>query len=350
MSASVEKARNAILAATRGPKPFRTLRGHTKLVQSVAFFHNGRWVVTGSEDKSLKIWDVQKGTLVGQLEGHEDTVWSISTSPDDRRIVSGGCDNKIIIWDVESRQAVFDPLVKHTDWVKSVCFSPDGKRFASCSGDTSVVVWDTETGTVLATFDGHRSDVSTVAFSPDGIKLASASADRTIRVWHADTAELLLELNDQAHVRFVVWSPDGQQLVSASEDHTVKFWQVSNGDQIGEPWTGHGMDWINGLSISSDASFLAIATSFDKSVRLWSTKTRKQIGQSYLHATGAYCLALSPDQELLASGDFDGRVYLWSIKDTIELHVEQGKEKEELEAEQRQYLASAVSVLFPRYT
>ncbi|OAX34914.1 WD40 repeat-like protein [Rhizopogon vinicolor AM-OR11-026] len=334
---SVDAARNA---RQKGPKPSRILRGHTDCVWSVAFFHHGRWVITGSGDGTLKIWEVQDGTCIGEpFEGHEGIVASISISPDDRRIVTGGQDERIIIWDVGSRQKVLEPPVKHTDWANAVCLSPDGKRFAS-AGDKRVIVWDAETGTELATFAGHRKEVLTVAFSPDGLKLSSGSADHTIRVWHANNAELLLEINaHQDWVKMVVWSPDGQQLVSSSADLTVKFWDACNGDQIGQPCTGH-TSRIDSVALAPDASFIATA-SLDGTARLWSTKTRQQIGPSFPHAYGAYCVAISPDGKLLVCGDMDRYASIWSIEGTLELHEEQENEKEELEAEQRQYLARA---------
>ena len=342
MSTAVDAARKAGLTANK-EKPSRILRGHTHPVRSVAFSHDGRWVISGSADKTLKIWDIQDGTHVGEsFEGHERDVFSVCISPDDRRIVSGGLDERIIVWDVESRQKVFGPLEKHTNWVNSVCFSPDGKRFVS-AGDTRIVIWDAETGKELATLDGHRRDALTAVFSPDGLKLASGSADGTIRIWHADNAELLLVINaHQDWVMAVVWSRDSQQLVSSSGDLTVKFWYASNGNQIGQPCTGHTRR-IDGLAIPQSDAFIATA-SLDGTVRLWSIKTRQQIGPSLPHTYGAYCVAISPDGKLLACGDMDKCVSLWTIEGTLELHNDQEKEKEDLEAEQRRYLAGVVSI------
>ncbi|KAG0698960.1 hypothetical protein DFH29DRAFT_1081516 [Suillus ampliporus] len=279
-------------------KPTQMMQGHTDIVRASAFFKDGRRVVTGSNDETLRIWDVEKGELVGgPFKGHKGSVLSVAVSPDDRRIASGGKDRTIIIWDVESKQMVLGPLVKQRGAVWSVCFSPDGKRLASGSRDQTVVVWDAETGVVLATLQGHRDWVSSVAFSPDGLKLASGSFG-TIQVWRTDNAELLLEINAHQHlVRSVVWSPDGQQLVSASRDKTINFWNSSNGDQIGQPCTGH-TEYIISLAISSDGSFIATASD-DKTVRLWSTETHQHIGEPLDHTNLVFCVTISPNGELL---------------------------------------------------
>ncbi|KAG2753707.1 WD40 repeat-like protein [Suillus brevipes Sb2] len=315
------------------PAPTRMMQSHNDSLLAVAFFKDGRRVVTASHDKTLRISDMQKGSLVGgPFEGHKDYVRSVTVSPDDRRIASGGDDKAIIIWDVETKQMVFDPLEKHTGWVLSVCFSPDGKRLASGSHDKTVVVWDAETGGVLATLDSHNNSVWSVAFSPDGLKLASGSADHSIRIWRSDSAELLLEINAHQHwVRSVVWSPDSKQLVSASFDKTVRFWSSDNGDQIGQSCTGHT---YHSLAISSDGSFIATASD-DKTLRLWSTKTHKLIGQVLEHAALVRCsIALSPNGELLVSGDGEGKVLLCSLKNILEQHNAEEEISEDEESQQ----------------
>ncbi|KAG2346441.1 WD40 repeat-like protein [Suillus weaverae] len=311
------------------PAPTQAVRQRKNKVWAVAFFKDGRRVVTGSHDKTLRILDVRqtREMVGGPFKGHTDRVRSVAISPDDRRIASGGDDAVIIIWDTESKQMILNPLVKHTEKVNSVCFSPDGKRVASGSHDSTVVVWDAETGAVLATLDSqHRRKtvhVWSVSFSPDGLKLASGSSDHTIRVWRTVNAEYLLKINaGQWSVRSVVWSPDGNQLVSGSSDNTAKFWNSSNGEKIGQPCIGHTR-WITCLAISSDNSFIATASD-DSTVRLWCTKTHKQIGHALEHAKKVHSVAISPNAELLVSGADDGNLQLWSVRDILE----QGKPEE----------------------
>ncbi|KAG1813686.1 WD40-repeat-containing domain protein [Suillus subaureus] len=315
------------------PAPTQMMRSHTDSLLAVSFFKDGRRVVSASHDKTLRICDMQRRSLVGgPFEGHKDYVRSIAVSPDDRRIASSGDDKVVIIWDVESERMIFDPLEKHTGWVLSVCFSPDGKRLASGSHDKTVVIWDAETGGVLATLDRHNNSVWSVAFSPDGLKLASGSADHSIRIWRSDNAELLLEIDAHQHwVRSVVWSPDSHQLVSASFDKTVKFWSSDTGAQIGQPCTS---DTYHSLAISSNGSFIATASD-DSTLRLWCTKTHKLMGQVLEHAALVRCVAISPNGELLVSGDGEGKVLLCSIKNILEQHNAEEGILEDEEAQQR---------------
>jgi WD40 repeat protein len=339
-------AKKAYLTMRRRWAPAQTLRsqpvqmwameGHTDFVMAAAFFKDSRRVITGSWDHTLRVWDVQTGKLVGEpFEGHKEGVRSVAISPDDRRIASGGKDNTIIVWDADSKKMVFDPLVKHTAEVWSVCFSPDGKRLASGSGDCTVVVWDAKTGAVLATLHGHRHTVHSVTFSPDGLELASASSDHTIRVWRTSNATLRLAIDTYDSVRSVVWSPDSQQLISASVyDERIKFWNSSNGVPIGRPSTGH-TDYINSLAISFHDSFIATASD-DTTVRLWDIKAHQQIGQALQHTTRVRCVVISPNGELLVSGD-GKRVLLWSIKDTEQGEAE-GRIKDDEETQHQQLL------------
>ncbi|KAG1725679.1 WD40-repeat-containing domain protein [Suillus lakei] len=325
------------------PAPTRAMQQRKNKVWAVAFFKDGRRVVTGSHDKTLRILNVQTGEMVGgPFIGHTDQVRSVAVSPNNRRIASGGGDATVIIWDVKSKQIIFNPLVKHTEKVNSVCFSPDGKEVASGSHDSTIVVWNADNGAVLATLDSqyHRQTVHvwSVSFSPDGLKLASGSSDHFIRVWRAVNAECLLKINaGQWSIRSVVWSPDGHQLVSGSFDNTAKFWNSSNGEEIGQPCIGHTR-WITCLAISSDNSFIATASD-DSTVRLWCTKTHKQIGHVLEHTKKVHSVAISPDAELLVSGADDGNLQLWTVGDILEQRKMEETPPEDEEEQEQHFLS-----------
>ena len=164
-------------------------------VSRAPFSPDGKRVVSGSEDKTICIWDAQTGhPVLEPLEGHTGSVWSVAFSPDGKRVVSGSSDNTICIWDAQTGHPVLEPLEGHTDWVRSVAFSPDGKRVVSGSSDNTICIWDAQTGhPVLEPLEDHTDGVLSVAFSPDGKRVISGSSDKTICTLDAQAGHPVLE-------------------------------------------------------------------------------------------------------------------------------------------------------------
>jgi WD40 repeat protein len=128
----------ATSAAVRKP-----LIGHTKAVRSVAYSLDGQYIISGSEDRTIRIWDASTGAAVGKpLVGHTLGVNSVAYSPDGQHIISGSYDTTIRIWDVKTGAAVGKPLKGHSGPVSTVAYSPDGQHIISASMDGTIRVWD----------------------------------------------------------------------------------------------------------------------------------------------------------------------------------------------------------------
>jgi hypothetical protein len=122
-------------------KPIRTFRGYTYSVHSVAFSPNGKYIISGNGDNTLKLWDVNRGNCIRTFRGHTGWVWTVAFSPDGRYIVSGSSDNTIKLWDVNTGECI-RTFRGHTDFVYSVAFSPDGRYIIS--GSVDIKLWKVE--------------------------------------------------------------------------------------------------------------------------------------------------------------------------------------------------------------
>lgn len=208
----------------------RTFQGHSNRVTSVAFSPDGKILASVSDDHTVKLWDINTNYCLHTLQGHIGRIWSVDFSTDGRTLASACHDQTIKLWDIETGRCLIT-LQGHKDWVWSVAFSPDGSTLASGGGDQTVKLWDITTGHCIRTLEGHTNCVCSVAFSPDGRMLASTGGDQTVKLWDTSTGCCIQTL--QEHNKWI-WSVafhlDGQTVASGSEDETIKLWNVSTGE------------------------------------------------------------------------------------------------------------------------
>ncbi|KAF5335257.1 hypothetical protein D9758_017379 [Tetrapyrgos nigripes] len=293
------------------------LQGHTGSVFSVAYSPDGKHVVSGSSDQTVRIWDTETGKQVGEpFQGHTDYVWSVAYSPDGKHVVSGSSDQTVRIWDTETGKQVGEPLQGHTRSVQSVAYSPDGKHVVSGSSDQTVRIWDTETGKQVGEpLQGHTRSVWSVAYSPDGKHVVSGSSDQKVRIWDTETGEQVGEplQGHTDYVRSVAYSPDGKHVVSGSSDQTVRIWDTETGKQVGEPLQGH-THYVRSVAYSPDGKHV-VSGSSDQTVRIWDTETGKQVGEPLQGHTGyVQSVAYSPDGKHVVSGSPERTVRIWNTQ------------------------------------
>ncbi|GCA74180.1 protein TolB [Microcystis aeruginosa NIES-2520] len=299
------------------------LEGHDFWVNSVNFSLDGKTLVSGSWDNTIKLWNVETGQEIRTLKGHDGLVFSVNFSPDGKTLVSGSWDKTIKLWNVETGQEI-RTLKGHGGTVKSVNFSPDGKTLVSGSGDNTIKLWNVETGTEIRTLTGHNGPVNSVNFSPNGKTLVSGSWDKTIKLWNVETGQEIRTLKGHDHwVTSVNFSPDGKTLVSGSEDKTIKLWNVETGTEI-RTLTGHN-SLVNSVNFSPNGKTL-VSGSNDKTIKLWDVETGKEILTLKGHDNAVWSVNFSPDGKTLVSGSYDNTIKLWNVETGKLWNVETGQE------------------------
>ena len=282
----------------------RVIDGHTGPVTAVAVSPDGTRIVSGSEDRTVRVWNLADGGLERTLEGHTDSVVAVAISPDGTRVVSGGRDGTVRVWNLADGR-LERTLEGYVVW--SVAVSPDGTRIVSGSWRT-VQVWNFADGRLERTLEGHSLAVTTVAASPDGKRVVSGSSDRTVRVWNL--ADGRLERTLEGHTGLVVAvavSPDGTRVFSGGGDRTVRVWSLADG-RLERTLKGHTV-WS--VAVYPDGT--RIVSGGPDEERFWNRMNWRLERTLKGHTYSVAAMAVSPDGSRVVSGDADGTVRVWNL-------------------------------------
>ncbi|WP_044188257.1 TIR domain-containing protein, partial [Hyalangium minutum] len=284
------------------------LQGHAGFVAACGWSPDGKRVVSGADDSTVKVWDAGSGECLLTLSGHAGFVTACGWSPDGKRVVSGASDRTVKVWDAGSGQCLLT-LSGHAGFVNACEWSPDGKRVVSGADDSTVKVWDAGSGECLLTLSGHAGFVTACGWSPDGKRVVSGAYDRTVKVWDAGSGQCLLTLSGHAGgVTACGWSPDGKRVVSGADDSTVKVWDAGSGECL-LTLSGHA-GFVNACGWSPDGKRV-VSGAYDRTVKVWDAGSGECLLTLSGHAGSVIACGWSPDGKRVVSGADDSTVKVW---------------------------------------
>jgi WD40 repeat protein/serine/threonine protein kinase len=307
---------------------FFPLEGHTEPVRSVAFSRDGQQIATGSWDKTARVWDANTGRHLITLNGHKEAIYSVAFSSDGERIVTGSQDQTAKVWDANSGKELF-PLGGHSNRVWAVAFSTNGQRIVTGSWDQTAKIWDAATGKELTTLTGHSGAVFSVAFSPEGQRIVTGSQDHSATVWDAATGADLLTLRGHSAAIFSVgYSRDGTRITTGSDDQTARLWDAASGAEL-RIFKGHGsrigsvalspdgqriVTGGGAVRYSPDGQYVEPAIGDDQTAKVWDATGNREVLTLKAHDAAVSAVVFSPDGRLVLSGAYDGMVRVWDAR------------------------------------
>ena len=291
-------------------QPFQQLpvnpQGHARETWSLAFSPDGRLLASGSDDETIRLWNVADGTEQRVLLGHKATVTEVAFSPDGTTLASASLDGTIRIWRVDDGHCITTLQGSETRY-HSLAYSPDGKLLAY--GGYGTTIWDIDAGRQVAKFiEEDQRRVNRLAFSPDGRTLAVASSSSRVTFLDPRNGRVVRVLKHSDQVWALDFSPDGDILVTGDKLGNLSLWNVANGKRIIEHRAHAG--YVRDISFTRDGLTLA-SCGEDQLVRLWHAGTGDILCTLRGHAASVFTLAFSPEDNLLASGSYDGAIRFW---------------------------------------
>jgi WD40 repeat protein/uncharacterized caspase-like protein len=329
--------------------------GHAEYVRSVAFSPDGKLFASGSNDNTVKIWDVASRRELRTLNGHTDHVLAIRFSGDGSLLASLGYDKTVRVWDVMSGEqrvtinvenGAFNAIAFASDgktvltangtdsggggdhlirfWdlagkvsrtldpgevMSAIAISADGKTLAMGSLSGTVKLWDLSANKERASFTGHTDEVQAIAFSSDGKTLASGAKDETARLWDLASGTPRV-LKHRAIVNAVAFSPDGKTLATACWDNAVHLWDVTKGVET-RSLRGH-KEIVWDVAFAPDGQTIASSSS-DKSLKMWDAASGAERLTFAGHVDFVDAAVLTNKGKTLVSHDSLDAVRVWDL-------------------------------------
>jgi U3 small nucleolar RNA-associated protein 12 len=252
-----------------------------------AFLPGDKIVIVGTKEGNIELYDIAASSLLDKIPAHEGAIWTLQVHPDGKSVVTGSADKTVKFWNFQivdeeipgtkrttnKLKLVQSRILKVNDDVLSVCFSPDSRLLAVSTLDNTVKVFFVDSLKLFLNLYGHKLPVLNMSISSDSKLIATCSADKNIRIWGLDFGDChkalfghddsIMQISFIAHP---VQHDEKHIMFSASKDKIIKTWDADKFEQIQKLKGHHGEIWAMALSRTGD---FIVSASHDKSIRIW---------------------------------------------------------------------------------
>ncbi|KAG2130298.1 uncharacterized protein EDB93DRAFT_1255969 [Suillus bovinus] len=290
--------------------PLREFKGHEECIMAaVAVLPDKRRMVTGSCDKTLRLWDLKTGVVLKKMEGHRSDVQVLTVSRDGQLVASGDLKGGVIVWHGETGELLTELIKAHSSWIYSLDFSPDGTVLATGSCDGMMKLWNTETWELQG--DPIKcGSVNCVRYSPSGELLAIATKDN-IQIYNQSTRKIIASFKGHTFNRSLAWTPNGRLITGGgSSDPTIREWDTTTWKQVGDSWIGGHSSQINVIAINPAGTLVASASD-DNHICLWQISDGRIIA-TFKHSSTPLCVIFSMNGKRILSGGED-KISEWAV-------------------------------------
>lgn len=202
---------------------YQKLEGHTREINVLFLSNNGKYLFSGSGDKTIRVWDTNNWKCVKILEGHKWLVNSLVTDSKDKNLYSGGWDSEILKWDLERFEEVEKINSESVGGIQCLTITKDDSLLISGAGDGKIRLYKTNNSYDCKTIEGHSDFVSSLDISTNNKLLASGGWDGNILIWDIDNQSLIKSINGHSEKISSVFF-NQEYLISGGNDKTIKIW------------------------------------------------------------------------------------------------------------------------------
>ena len=305
----------------------KTLTGH-KSVNAVVITSDGKQIVSGSTDSTIKIWDIETGKNINTLIGHHSSIRAIAITPDGKNIVSASHDTTLKVWDLQTGECLCT-CIEHQKSVTVLAIHPDGDKVISGDDDKRLIIWNLKNGQLLRnikTFEGYLYAIAITnygfSFTGDEKKILVATRvrerDNPFEVCNISTGEVLKNLTDETwlgtYITHVAITPHDTKVVAASKDRNqIKILDLRTGIPLGS-FEAHYGQYVTALAITPDGK--QVVTGAHKTIKIWDLtliQKKSKIKSITKHNSSVQAVAITPDGKQAISGDGNGTIIIWDI-------------------------------------